>query len=508
MRARLRPVNSIVSRYGLHAAVGILAAASIFSPGTVSAALQRFAGWFLLHFDWLTLAVSTFALLACVVAVLGPWGSLRLGGRNERPEFSTLSWLAMLFAAGMGAGLVFWGAAEPLIFTVSPPPAGYYGGGAEPQTPAAIRDAYALTMFHWALHAWAIYAAAALAVGYMAFRLDKAPLPSVVFPGLPRPAKIALDMIALLAVIFGVVASLGQSGLQMGAGVARISGIDSLDGPLVRTLIILVMTALFLASAWGGLKRGIEPLSNLNMALAILLILFVLIAGPTMRLLSVMAEMAGAYLAQLPFLSVELRPEGSARGWTRDWSLTYFLWWVAWTPFVSVFIARISRGRTIREFILGVVLVPSLVTLVWFAVFGGTAIWLQLDGGVDLGVNSFATAPAATYVLLEHLPLAEISRLVAFALIFIFLVTSADSGAYVMAMFSARRPGSPPRMERLFWGLVLAALAIGALLADQGQRATRAFAVVGAIPLAFLMTAQIVWAARAIWQDWRQKPDR
>ena len=489
-------------RYLIHLAIGLLAIAGILSPGGVSDWLQARAQWFLTWFDWLTLAISSGAVVACLAAAIGPWGRLRLGPDTEEPEFSRISWFAMLFAAGMGAGLVFWGAAEPLIFTVSPPP-----GGAPAQTPAAIRDAYALTMFHWALQAWAIYAAAALAVGYMAFRAGKPPLPSVVFPFLPAWAKIAVDMVALLAVIFGVVASLGQGGLQMGAGAERISGIDGLDGPMVRVVIVIVLAAVFLASAWGGLKRGIEPLSNLNMVIAIALALFVFTAGPTWRLVGDIALMAGAYVQQILPLSVELRPEGPPRDWTRAWSLTYFLWWVAWTPFVSVFIARISRGRTIREFILGVVLVPCLVTLIWFGVFGGTAVWLQLTQGVDLGVSDFATAPAATYALLEHLPLTMLAQIAAFALIFIFMVTSADSGAYVMAMFSARTHTVPPRLERLFWGAMLALLTIGAMLADQGQDATRAFAVVGAIPLTILMAAQIGVAGVAIVRDWRRRAE-
>jgi len=493
---------SFIRRYALHAIIGLLAALSIFSPGAVTSAMQTAASWFLLHFDWLTLGVSSLAVIACLAAALGPWGSMRLGTEGSKPEFSTLSWMSMLFAAGMGAGLVFWGAAEPLIFTVSPPP-----GTAQSETEAAIRQAYALTMFHWAFQAWAIYTVTALAVAYMAFRLGKPPLPSVVFGFLPRWAKILIDMIALMAVIFGVIASIGQGGLQMGAGVEIISGVEGIDGPVLQSVLILILGCVFLLSAWGGLKRGIEPLSGFNMILVVILAIFVFTVGPTRELIGTMGDMAAAYLGKVVPLSFTLRPEGAAREWTRDWSLTYFLWWIAWTPFVSVFIARVSRGRTIRQFVLGAMMVPCIVTLIWFAIMGGTAISLQLEQGVDLGVSDFSTAAMATYMMLEQLPLTLITQIVAFTLVFIFLVTSADSGAYVMAMFSARTDLSPPRWERIFWGVVLIALTIGALLSAQGQMATRAFAVVGSIPLCFLMAAQTIAAGNTIWRDWRARSE-
>ena len=288
----------------------------------------------------------------------------------------------------------------------------------------------------------------------------------------------------------------------MGAGIDRIFG-DGSDGIGTQVLLLLCLLSIYMISAWNGLKGGIEPLSNFNMVLALCLMVFVLIAGPTAQLFGDMAAMGTAYMSQFAQLSLELRPEGEARDWTRAWSLTYFLWWIAWTPFVGVFIARISRGRTIREFLIGVVFIPSVLTLFWFATFGGAAIDVQLTDNVDLGISDFATAPSATYVLMEQFPLTLFTQIATFLLMFTFLVTSADSGSYVMAVFSSRRSGKPPKGERIFWGLILAALTIGAIASAEGQNATRALAVVGAIPLAFLIVAQTFFTGQRIWQDWQ-----
>lgn len=487
-----------LKKYSLHIVVALLAGMFVLLPGSVASAIQGFATWFLYHFDWLTLTIATGAIIACIAVAAGPWGKLKLGGPAASPDFSRGSWFAMLFAAGMGSGLVFWGAAEPLIFTLTPPP-----GGAEAESVAAMRDAYALTMFHWGLHAWAIYAVVALAVAYTALSTGRPLLPSAPFAGAPRWLRRLVDWLALFAVIFGVVASLGQGAFQMTAGFRLITGIEDVNPVIVQLGLLTVLTVVFLSSSLGGIRHGIKPLSNANMMLAIALVLFAFFAGNTGGVFSSLWEMGSAYVQQLIPLSAELRPEGAGRQWTRDWSLTYFLWWVAWTPFVGVFIARISKGRSLREFVIGVVLLPTIVTLVWFGVFGGVALDLQLEKGVDLGVRDFATAPAASYVLFAQLPLAEITQILVFLLVFIFLVTSADSGAYVMAMLSSEAAEVPPPVQRFFWGMILSLLTVGAILSRDGQDATRAMAVVGAIPLTFLMVLQVIAVARQIWRDWR-----
>ncbi|WP_325047968.1 BCCT family transporter [Parvularcula marina] len=476
-----------------HAVIALVAILSMMLPGVTSSALLAASAWFFRYFDWLTLVATGGAILFCLAVAVLPVGRLRIGGREARPEFRTVTWFAMLFAAGMGAGLVFWGAAEPLIFYLNPPP-----GGPEAATPAARFEALALTQFHWSIHAWAVYAVAALAVAISAGRKE-APLPSAPFPDHRVKMRRLIDWLAILAVIFGIVASIGQGVIQMGAGTELISDGKIKSGPGVQMVLLLILSAVFLFSAARGLRRGIAVLSNINLVLALMLAGFVLVMGPTGEIISTFFSSIKAYGERLLSLSVTLRPEGEGRDWTRAWSLTYFLWWIAWTPFVGVFIARISRGRSLREFVGGVVLVPVAVTLVWFSIFGGTALSLTA-AGADLGVTNFDTAPAATYALLEYLPLTRIVQGIAFTLVFVFLLTSADSGAYVLAMFS-RGAASPPVPERLYWGVIISVLTAGAVLSAQGQTVTRAFAVTGAIPLTILLMAQAIAVS---WQHIRE----
>jgi choline-glycine betaine transporter len=306
-----------------------------------------------------------------------------------------------------------------------------------------------------------------------------------------------VDIVALVAVLFGIVASLGQGVFQMGGGLGVV-GVGTIEPDLGRQLAILfVVSAAFLASAALGLKRGIAVLSNVNLTLAGLLALFVIAMVPLGAIGEALWQSAAGYLRQIPALSVELRPEGAPREWTRDWSLTYFLWWVAWTPFVGVFLARISRGRTVRSFLAMAVLMPSVATLLWFSIFAGAAFELA-QGGVDFGVDSFDTAPQATYALLAELPLPAISSVLTLLLVAVFLVTSADSGAYVLAMLSGGE-SEPAVAPRLLWGGVLALLTAAAIISEGGQTVTRAMAVAGALPMTFLLAAQgavTLWQAR------------
>jgi choline-glycine betaine transporter len=469
--------------------------AAFVAPGPFSRALTALSTWYLQIFDGWTLFLASACLLFCAGLALTPLGRLKLGGENRQPEFGLLTWGGMMFAAGMGAGLVFWGAAEPLIHTVNPPP----GEGLQPLSPEARRYGLALTQFHWGLHAWAIYGVAAVAIG-LASAAHGSLMPSAPFGAMPRVARRAIDLIALVAVLFGLVASLGQGVFQMGAGLSVI-GVGAEDPSAPRQLLLLFGIAVaYLASAILGLRRGIAVLSNVNIALALALAVFLLIAAPTSPVGRSLTESAVHYIGRFAEFSLTLREEGPARDWTRDWSLTYLLWWVAWTPFVGVFLARISRGRSVRSFITMAVLVPSLVTLLWFSVLGGAAIGLA-EAHVDLGVDNFDTAPQATYALLGQLPFALPSSVLTLILVAIFLVTSADSGAYVLAMLSSTDE-SPGVGARLFWGVVLTILTGAAILSEGGQNVTRAMAVAGALPMTFLLAGQ---AGATLW---RYRPDR
>ena len=483
-------------RFAPHVFAVVCASLVLAAPQRAADALTIATQVFFNGFDWLVLAAATAAVVLCLCIVVSPVGRLRLGG--GAPEFSLVSWWAMLFASGMGAGLVFWGAAEALGFVTTPPA----GAGVAPGSSAAADLAMALTLFHWALHPWALYAVSALAVAFFVFRHDAPMTPSAPFAGLGGDGaerkgvstlRRAIDAGALIAVVFGVVGSLGNGVLQMAAGATAL-GLS--DGALATQLSILaVLVTVYSVSAAGGLKRGIEPLSDFNMALCLCLMAFVLVAGPTQAIFHEMGRSLWRYLLELPRLSVELRPAGEGREWTRVWSLSYLLWWIAWGPFVGVFIARISRGRTLRTFVLGVVLAPSVFTWIWFSVIGGAALQGQMTGGIDLGALDAGGAPMATYALLQSLPLEALSQAAAALLVFTFLVTSADSGAYVLAMFSTGGARRPATQERLFWGLILAALTFGVLVAGAGQESyapvvTRTFAISGAIPLLFLLIAQ------------------
>ncbi|MEM9388308.1 MAG: BCCT family transporter [Pseudomonadota bacterium] len=485
-----------IRRYLPHAVIAVAALLAIALPAQTGARVQGVAATFLRHFDWLTLLVASGAVLVCAAVVLLPIGRHRIGGAQARPEFRTVTWLSMLFAAGMGAGLVFWGAAEPLIHFLNPPP-----GGPAPASDPARRLALALTQFHWSVHAWAVYAVAALAIAAFAGR-GHAPLPSS--PLVPASGRVrrAVDWIALIAVLVGVVASVSAGALQMGAGVARVSDGSLPDSPVSQSVLLLLLAAAYLTSVTAGLRRGIAFLSNVNMGLAALLALFFFFAGPTTEILGTLRESATAYLSELLSLSTQLRAAGEARQWTRDWSLTTLLWWIAWTPFIGAFIARISYGRHLRTLVLGVLFVPTLVTLLWFSLLGGTALHLATNG-IDLGVSDFATAPAATYAVLEHLPFTKFTQSLTLLLVFTFLLTSADSGAYVLGMFSRGAMEDPPLAERLFWGLVIALLSGAAILSAGGQSVIRAFAVSGAIPMVLLLAVQ-AGALLFRWSWWVQ----
>ncbi|MEO1042925.1 MAG: BCCT family transporter [Pseudomonadota bacterium] len=475
--------SSTKRKHALPLAVGVFTLLAMLAPASFGALMEATSRVFLQYFDRWALMLPTACLVLCAAIAVLPQGREVIGGSSAKPQFRTVTWIAMMFAAGMGSGLVFWGAAEPLIHLNVPSP----GEGIEPGSSAARRQALAITQFHWGLHAWAIYAVSAMAIGLSLSRGGLI-LPSAPFSGLPRFWRRVIDWAALIAVMFGIVASLGQGVFQASAGLRVISG-AAIEGSVgVQIALLVLITAGYLASAWLGLRRGIAILSNVNMLIALLLAAYILVAGPTGSVLITVWESTSAYLGSLVELSVSLRPEGEARDWTRAWTLTYLLWWIAWTPFVGVFLARISKGRSLRVFVIAAVIVPTLASILWFSVLGGAAI-SQQQAGIDLGVRDFATAPQATYVLLENLPLTAFWQVVTMVLIIFFLITSADSGAFVLAMFS-ERDADPSPGSRIFWGAILAALAAAALLARGGQDTTRALAVAGSIPLTFLLAGQ------------------
>lgn len=474
----------------LFLAWGALAPASFEAvSGTLLTTTISHFGWFYL------LAVFGFVLFAFYLA-FGRFGRIKLGREDDEPEFSRASWFAMLFSAGMGIGLVFWGVAEPVSHYQSPPP------GVAPLSPDAARAAIRYTFFHWGLHPWAVYSVMGLALAYFKFNRGQPGLISAVFEPLlgarvHGPLGHAIDVLAILATVFGVATSLGFGTLQIGGGLAHVFGLDNGFG--LQAAIVAVATVLFLASSLTGLERGIKWLSQGNVLLAAALMLAVLLLGPTLFMFDTFTTTLGGYLHNLVNMSLRLTPFSQGT-WVADWTLFYWAWWITWTPFVGMFIARVSRGRTVKEFIIGVMLVPSLASFAWFAIFGGTALHAALFDTLPIVDAVRADVAEALFVLLDSLPGGGLLSGLALVLIVCFFVTSADSATFVLGMMSSGGMLNPPARTKLVWGVLQAAIAL-VLLASGGLKALQTASIVAALPFALIMVLMCVALYRALRQD-------
>ena len=465
----------------------------VVAPDMMAGAVLGFTTWFMVGASWWWLALcSGFVIFAAVLAI-GPWGRIRLGSDDDRPEFSTVSWIAMLFAGGMGAGLLFWGVAEPVTHFAAPP--GLDGG-----TPEAARAAMVITNLHWGLHAWSIYGICALVIAYFTFRRGGKPLISTPLVGLiggraERGVLVAADVLGVVAVVFGLAGSLAMGALQVRSGLASVVGAPETIG--VALAILAVLYAAYMISTLTGVEKGMKLLSNINMVLALAIMLFIMLVGPTAFIIESAVDTLGAYLSQLVTLSFRLFPYEGLTEWSASWTLTYLIWWLAWGPFVGVFIARISRGRTIREFCTGVILVPTLFSILWFAVFGGAGIYVELFGPGGLSALVADNVSDALFAFFDYFPLSGVLSAAALALIFIFLVTSADSGTFVLSMMTTDGRLEPPASAKIIWGS-LAAVITAATLLSTSVEVARAMATLGAIPFSAVLVLQIVGFLRAL----------
>lgn len=480
---------------------GLVAAVGIIAPEQVAQATQSFTSFSLEALDWFFLLVTSGFLLLSLLLALSSAGDLRLGRPMDRPEFTLISWLAMLFAAGMGSGLLFWGAAEPVWHFLSPPP------GQEAMTAEAGRRALVITNFHWGLHAWGVYGIAALVLAWFGYRKDTTFLPSAPlraeFRGpLARWVGALTDIIAVLAVVFGVAGSLGMGILQIMAGLHAVLG-TPIESPTLMAALLVATTIAYLLSASTSLDKGIQILSNLNMAMAVAILVYLLVVGPTAFLMQTVTTSVGDYLAALVPLSTRLFPLEEGEDWSHAWTLTYMIWWVAWAPFTGVFIARISRGRTIREFLLGVVCLPTLFSLLWFGVFGGTGLYLELFGGGGFGVVVMSDVTKALFSLFGNLPGTLVLNWIALALISIFLITSADSASFVLGMLTTGGSTDPPSSRKITWGVIIAVLASAGMFSGGGIPILRALAIVGAIPFTFVLLLQVTCLLRSLSEELR-----
>lgn len=448
------------------------------------------------HFGWFyTLAVAAFFAVA-LWAMISRVGRLRLGAPDEKPGYSFPAWLAMLFSAGMGIGLVFNGVAEPILHFAKPP------GPTEPGTLAAAKEAMRYTFLHWGLHAWAIYGVTGLIVAYAAYRKGM-PLAirSVFYPVLGHriygPLSDIVEIPAVIGTLFGVAASLGVGVVQVNAGLNHLLGVPS--EPWIQVALIVTITLMATASVISGLDKGILALSQLNMVLAIALLTFVFALGPSTTILRSFVENTGAYIQELPALTFRT---GVYDGddWAERWTYMYWPWWIAWAPFVGIFVARISRGRTIREFIAGVLFVPTLVTFFWMCTFGETAIRFDLAGNMEIAAQVADSMPVSLYVFLERFPFSSIAATLATVLIVTFFVTSSDSGSFVVDIIASGGNPTPPVAQRVYWAFLEGAIAI-ALILRGGLEALQTISIALALPFCLVLLGGCYAFIRSVRND-------
>ncbi len=475
------------------AIVAVLVLLAGLAPGPFNVAMQAALAAVVRSAGWMYLLVVFLALLFLLYLAFGRFGRLRIGGEDAEPDFSQLSWLSMLFAAGMGIGLVFWGAAEPVSHFLKPPE------GLVPQSPAAARAAMRYVFFHWGLHPWAIYALIGLAMAWFQYnRGGRGQISDMLEPVIGRHHRGALgqavNIAAVVATAIGVATTLGFGTIQISAGLERVFGIPATITS--QLAIIAVAFVLYMASSASGVERGVKWLSSFNLLLAAVLMLAVLVIGPTGFILDTFTTTLGSYINQLVTMSLRLSPFSEST-WVRDWTVFYWAWWIAWAPFVGAFIARVSRGRTVREFVIGVVLAPTIVGFLWFSVFGGAALQAQMFGHVELLqalANGYETV---LFALFDSLPGSGVLAVAALLLLIIFFVTSADSAVLVLASMSTEEAGDPPLSRRVAWGLAVALIA-GALLLAGGLDALQALITIAALPFALLMALVMVSLFRVL----------
>lgn len=460
----------------------------VLGPESLSGAATVGLDWVVGNAGWFFVLAATGFVFFVVWLALSKFGRIPLGLDGETPEFSTRSWVAMMFSAGMGIGLMFFGAAEPLYHFITPPP-----GVGESSVTAAM----SFTMFHWALHPWAIYAVVGVAIAYSVFRKGRPLTISAVFEPLIGerhaygPAGKVIDIFAIFATLFGSATSLGLGALQVMEGF-NLFGISlGSNENLFLVVIITVLTVAFILSAVSGVGKGIKLLADTNMVLALALALFVFVLGPTIFILNLLPTTLGSYLSSLMEMSALTGASAPGAGdWLSAWTIFYWAWWVSWTPFVGMFIARISRGRTIREFVAGVLLVPSAVSLVWFSIFGGAAINAEQNGAE---LSAAGSEESMLFALLDTLPLAGITTALVIILVSIFFVSGADAGSMVMGTLAENGTIEPRRWNVIFWGAATGLVAaVMVTLSADALSSLQSIIIVAGLPFVVVMIGMAV----------------
>ncbi len=472
--------------------IAVWAVALNQSFSLVSDAVFRFLT---VNFGWLYLLAMLFFVVFIVGIALSKWGNIRLGEDDSRPEHSTLSWFAMLFGAGMGVGLVFWGISEPISHYLHP-------NGVEGMTPAAADFAMQASFVHWGIHPWANYAIIGLALAYFQFRLHKPGLISTVLEPLigkkgveGRLGKL-VDILAVFATVAGVVTSLGLGVLQINSGLQYLFGIPK--NLVIQIVIIVVISFVYIWSAVSGIEKGIKLISDANLYIAFGLMIFAVLIGSQVDMINNFVNGLGNYLGNFMQDSLGISPYGD-KSWVQGWRVFYWAWWLAWAPFVGIFIARISKGRTIREFIAGVVLAPTLGSLVWFAIFGTLGIDLGVKGilGIEALKEVAANPEVGLFVVMNEYPFGMLSSIVSLVLLCTFFITSANSGTFVLAMLSSDGMLNPPNGKKVLWGVVQSVLAVGLLIAG-GLKPLQVISIAAAFPFIFIMIFTCVALVKAL----------
>ncbi|SDG98244.1 glycine betaine transporter [Planococcus glaciei] len=477
--------------YITFALVILTVAFGVIAPQSFEKATGSIRSFIDTSFGWYYLMLMAIILILTFVIIISPYGKIRLGKDTDRPEFSTISWISMLFSAGMGIGLVFYGASEPLShFAVQP-------ATAEPGTDAAFKESLQRTYYHWGIHVWAMYGIIALSLAFFQFRkgepaLISSTLKPIFGKKMEGPLGTLVDVLAVFATVFGVATSLGFGAAQINGGLAYLFGVP--QESWVQFIIIAAVTVLFIMSAWSGLNKGIKYLSNTNMVLAIILLILVIILGPTLLIMNMFTETFGNYIQNLISLSFQSAPlDAENRSWLNMWTIFYWAWWISWAPFVSMFIARISKGRTIREFLIGVVLTPTIFGAFWFSVFGTTAIDIQ-KSGIDL--TAFPTEQTL-FAMFSEMPLGFVMSLFAILLVSTFFITSADSATFVLGMQSTNGSLLPSNQIKILWGIAQSLVA-AILLSVGGLTAVQNTIIVAALPFSFVMILMIISLFKAL----------
>ena len=469
------------------------------APTEASLFFKSVQHWLEVKTGWMYILGVAIFLVFIIFVMMSRFGDIKLGPEHSVPDYSYKSWIAMLFSAGMGIGLMFFGVAEPVMHYLAPP-------DASPESIKAAKDALKITFFHWGIHAWAIYAVVALSLAYFSYRHKLPLLPrSALYPLIGEriygPIGHAVDTFAVLGTMFGVATSLGFGVLQINSGLSYL--IDGLpNNTTVQVVLIVIITGMATLSVFSGLDKGVKRLSELNLGLALLLMVSVLVLGPTVLLMQSFVQNTGGYLSGIVGKTFNLYAYEQKDDWIGGWTLLYWGWWISWSPFVGTFIARVSRGRTIREFLIGVLFVPSAITFLWMTVFGNTAIDAIANHGASyLSEAVSSDVSVALFKFFEHMPFSTILSTIAVCLVVTFFVTSSDSGSLVIDNLTSGGDNNAPVWQRIFWAALQGVVA-SVLLVAGGLQALQTAAIASAMPFLIVMLLMCVGLYKALKDDW------